>query len=328
MSPPSKLAADPLSEVLSLLKPRGYAFRGVDAAGRWTIAFPAAEGLRCYALQSGESWLQVEGEDQPRRLEAGDCVLLPRGEAFRFGSEAAGSPLDAPGPFSAVQAGDVAVINGGGEVSGVGGYFAFAGGHADLLLNLLPSVVHLRAVADRTILRGSVERLMQELREPQPGGALIAEHLAQMLLIQALRLHLAGRAGDGVGWLFALADKQLSIAMSAMHGDLARRWTLQTLANLAGMSRSSFAAKFTATVGEPAMEYLTRWRMLVAADRLTKAGSSISALAPMLGYESESAFGAAFKRVMGYSPRQFVGPPVRAGGLRSGPPERDLRAAA
>ena len=328
MSPPSKLAADPLSEVLSLLKPRGYAFRGVDAAGLWTIAFPPAEGLRCYALQSGVCWLKVQGEDQPRRLEAGDCVLLPRGEAFRFGSEAAGSPLNALGVFSTVEAGDVAVINGGGEVSGVGGYFAFAGGHADLLLNLLPSVVHFSAVADRTILRGSVERLMQELREPQPGGALIAEHLAQTLLIQALRLHLTDRAGGGVGWLFALADKQLSTAMSAMHGDLARRWTLQALADLAGMSRSSFAAKFTVAVGESAMEYLTRWRMVVAADRLTKAGSSVSALAPMLGYESESAFGAAFKRVMGCSPRQFAGGPLRPGGVRKGAGERDLRAAA
>lgn len=328
MSPSSKLTADPLSEILSLLKPRGYAFRGVDAAGRWTIAFPAAEGLRCYALQSGECWLHVDAEDEPRRLQAGDCVLLPRGQAFRFGSEAAGPPRDAQELFSAVQAGDVAVINGGGECSGVGGFFDFPGGHADLLLNLLPPVVHFREDAGRSTLSGSVERLMQELREPQPGGALIAEHLAQTLLIQALRLHLAERAGSGVGWLFALADRRLRLAMSAMHGDLAQPWTLQALADVAGMSRSSFAAKFTATVGEPAMEYLTRWRMRVAADRLTKGGSSISAMASALGYGSESAFGAAFRRVMGCPPGRFAVSPVGEGSKRRRVAERELASAA
>lgn len=327
MSPPSKLVADPLSEILSLLKPKSYAFRGIDAAGHWAIDFPTAGGLRCYALQSGECWLHVEGQDAPLRLEAGDCVLLPGGQAFRFGSDAASPPLDARQVFEAVEAGDVAVINGGGNCSGVGGYFTFAGGHADFLLNLLPTVVHFRRDIDRAAPSGSVERLTQELRRPQPGGALIAEHLAQMLLIQALRMHLMEGAGHQTGWLFALADKQLSLAMSAMHGDLGRRWTLQALANVAGMSRSSFAARFTATVGEPAMEYLTRWRMLIAADRLENAGGQIAVLAPTLGYESESAFGAAFKRVMGCSPRRFVGATSSAG-ADGVAPRRGLRSAA
>ena len=173
---------------------------------------------------------------------------------------------------------------------------------------------------------------MQELREPQPGGALIAEHLAQMLLIQALRALLDERAKDGAGWLFALGNRRLRMALTAMHGDLSRRWTLQALADVAGMSRSSFAAKFAAAVGQPAMDYLTRWRMRVAADRLAKAGASISALAPMLGYESESAFGVAFKRVMGCSPRRFVAHPgseaARGAGRPSGLPDRALRSAA
>ena len=146
---------------------------------------------------------------------------------------------------------------------------------------------------------------MHELREGQPGGILVAQHLAHMMLVQALRLHLAEESGSGVGWFFALSDKRLSAAMGAMHGDPAQRWRLQELAERAGMSRSSFAMKFKETVGETPMEYLTRWRMLLAADRLENSRDPISVMALSLGYESESAFSTAFKRVMGCSPRQF-----------------------
>jgi AraC-like DNA-binding protein len=147
--------------------------------------------------------------------------------------------------------------------------------------------------------------MMHELREGQPGGILVAQHLAHMMLVQALRLHLVEKSRGAVGWFFALADERLSAAMGAMHGDPAQRWTLQELAERAGMSRSSFAAKFKETVGATPMEYLTRWRMLLAADRLENSDDPISVIAFSLGYESESAFSTAFKRVMGCSPRQF-----------------------
>ena len=125
--------------------------------------------------------------------------------------------------------------------------------------------------------------LMRELREPQPGSSLIAEHLAQTLLIEALRLHLAERSQQRTGWLFALADRQMHAVIAAMHADPAHKWTLRDLARVAGMSRSSFAVRFRETVGEPAMDYLTRWRMMVAADRLATQGTSIAIVAPQVG---------------------------------------------
>ena len=154
-------------------------------------------------------------------------------------------------------------------------------------------------------MRWSLERMRQELREPQAGGFLVAQHLASMMLVQALRLHLAEGLNGGVGWLFALADKQMSAAINCMHDDPAHRWTLQKLAERAGMSRSTFALRFKETVGEAPMEYLTRWRMLLAGDKLTNSGDPVSVIAPSLGYESESAFSTAFRRVMGCSPRQY-----------------------
>src|SRR5258708_30011184 len=169
---------------------------------------------------------------------------------------------------------------------------------------MLPPIVHIRKEADRAALRWSVERMMQELREGRPGGLLVIPDLARMMLVQALRLHLAEGLKGGVGWLFALADKQMGAAISAMHADPGHSWTLQALAARAGMSRSTFALKFKETVGKAPMEYLARWRMLLAGERLANAGDPVSVIALSLGYESESAFSTAFKRIMGRSPRQ------------------------
>jgi AraC-like DNA-binding protein len=145
------------------------------------------------------------------------------------------------------------------------------------------------------------------LRFPRHEGIkfLVVEHLAHMMLVQALRAHLAEGLNGGVGWLFALADEQIGPAISAMHGEPAHPWTLQELAERVGMSRSGFAQKFKETVGATPIDYLIRWRMLLAGDRLKNSGDSISVISQSLGYESESAFSTAFKRVMGCSPRQY-----------------------
>ncbi|MFZ6654004.1 AraC family transcriptional regulator [Undibacterium sp. TJN19] len=307
---------DPLSDVLSLLKPRSYMFRGLDAGGQWSLHFKALQGIRCYALLSGEFWLTVEGYPEPVHLKAGDCVLLPGGQPASLGSDPALPSVDASMVFPMVKEGGIVTYNGGGDCYGLGGYFEFAGRHAGVLLGILPAVVHIRKESDKKVLRGSLEQIMQELREPLPGGSLIARHLAHLMLIQALRLFLAqtteqtaqtegGGAGAGVGWIYALSDRQISAAIHAMHENPAHKWTIQSLAERSYMSRSTFALKFKTLVGESPMDYLTRWRMLLAGDRLMNTRDPISIIAPSLGYESESAFSTAFKRVMQCSPREY-----------------------
>src|SRR5271154_6635065 len=169
--------------------------------------------------------------------------------------------------------------NGGGDFLLVGGYFTLTGSHAGILLGMLAPIVHIRKESDKAAMRWSLERMRQELREPQPGGFLIAQQLATMMLVQALRLHLTEGLQGGVGWLFALADKQMSAAIHAMHNDPAHSWTLQQLAERTGMSRSTFALKFKETVGTSPIEYLTRWRMLLAGDKLTNSSDPISVIA-------------------------------------------------
>ncbi|RWE00258.1 AraC family transcriptional regulator [Mesorhizobium sp.] len=296
---------DPLSDVLSLLKPQSNVSAGFDAGGDWSIESPRNIGIKCYAVVSGQCWLVVEGVPEPVHLTAGDCFLLPGGRPFRMTSDISLTPVGAHTIFPPARAGGVVTYNGGGDVFLVGSRFVLSGRHADILLKMMPPIIHIRREEDKSALRWSVERMMQELSEGQPGGFLVAQHLSQMMLVQALRLHMAEGPNGGVGWLFALADKQMGAAIGAMHEDPAHRWTLQELAERAGMSRSNFALKFKEMVGTSAMEYLTRWRMLLAGERLANSSEHTSVIALSLGYVSESAFSTAFKRVMGASPRQY-----------------------
>src|SRR3984957_379477 len=164
---------DPLSDVLSLLKPRSYMVRGFDVAGDWSIGFGEHEGIKCFAVVSGGGWMAMEGLAEPVRLQAGDCLLLPRGRPFRLASDLSFPPVDIETVVA--NAGDDAVIvlGGGGECFGISGWFAF-GSHAGVLLSVLPPIVHIRKDSDKAALRWFLSQLMDELREPRPGGLLVA----------------------------------------------------------------------------------------------------------------------------------------------------------
>lgn len=296
---------DPLSDVLSLLKPRSLISRGFAVANDTSIQWPKHQGIKCYAILSGRCWLSVEGTCEAVLLTAGDCFLLPRGLPFCLTTNLSLTPVDFRTFLSSRKADTAVSDNMAEENHFVGGHFLLTGDHADILLKSLPPIVHIQKESDKEAMRWSLERIKEELRDPQPGGSLIAEQLAYMMLIQALRLHLANGEKGGVGWLFALADKQMGAALACLHDDPGHRWTLKKIAECVGMSRSIFAQRFKATVGTSPMEYLTRWRMLLAGHRLTSSDDPIAAIALSLGYESESAFSKAFRRVMLRSPRQY-----------------------
>ncbi|HXP09551.1 MAG TPA: AraC family transcriptional regulator [Acidobacteriaceae bacterium] len=296
---------DPLSDVLSLLKPRSYVSGGFNLHEELAIQFPKHQGIKCYAVFSGQCWLSVEGVPDPVLLTAGDCFLLPRGLPFSLATDLSLAPVDFNILLAARKSGDAASNHEAAGRNIAGGHFLLPGSHAGMLLGSLPPIVHIRKESDKAAMRWCLERMREELRDPQPGGDLIAQQLAYLMLIQALRLHLADSARNGVGWLFALADKQMRAAITCMHDNPGHSWTLQELAERVGMSRSIFALRFKETVGETPIEYLTRWRMLLAADKLKAAADSLSDIALSLGYESESAFGKAFKRVMGCSPKRY-----------------------
>lgn len=133
---------DPLSDILSLMKPGSYGFRGLDAGGDWSLGYAASAGVRCYAIHSGQCWIEVEGQAAPLALSAGDFVLLPGGTAYRLYAGPPSETIDAFRFFPSVPSSQTAVLNGGGDCLGVGDYFHFAGLHASRLLAALPPILH------------------------------------------------------------------------------------------------------------------------------------------------------------------------------------------
>lgn len=294
---------DPLSEIVSFLEPKSYHVGGFEAGGDWSIGFDTYDGIKCYAVTAGSCWLVVAGAGDPVHLEQGDCFLLPHGLPFRVGSDPALPPEDWRRYFIGSRDSAVIRLNDRAYVILLGGHFQLAGPHAAMLLDILPPAVHLRSEAERATLRWAFDRMGRELADARPGGVLIIQRLAYMILVEALRLHLD--ASRGVGWLFALADRQVGAAISAIHREPARRWTVATLAAEVGMSRSGFAVRFRQLAGDGPIEYQTHWRMLLAGRSLAR-GEPIGVVARSMGYGSESAFSTAFKRVMGVTPRHHT----------------------
>ncbi|MFD2238213.1 AraC family transcriptional regulator [Aureimonas populi] len=291
-----------MSDVLSLLRPKSAISAGLDAGGDWAIRFPPHEGIKFNAVMRGSCWVQVEGESEAQRIEAGDCFLLTRGRPFKFATDLALPAIESPTIYDGAVDG-IATCNGGGDFFLIGGRFSFEGDHAPLLFDALPAVLHVQdASAQAAVLRWALEQLADELKTRPPGGALMAEHLSQIMLLQVLRLWLASEAAKAPGWLGALSDPRLSRAIGAMHADPGRKWSVAELAGLAGMSRTSFAERFRNVVGRPPLEYLIHWRMRVAADRLRRTDERVSAIALSVGYESEAAFSTTFRRIIGTSP--------------------------
>ncbi len=294
---------DPLSDVLSFLKLTSYRVGGFTAGGDWSLSFDAQPNIKCYAVIAGSCWVAVEGAGDPIELRQGDCFLLPHSRPFRVASNLSLRPEDWRPYFLGSEEGAVIRLNDGDDVIVLGSHFELGGPQAGVLLGMMPPVVHLHSPTDRETLWWAFDRMRVELTGGRPGSILIAQQLASMIFVQILRLYLD--ASRDVGWLCALSDRHVGAAIAAMHRLPARRWTVAALADEVGMSRSGFAARFGELVGMGPIEYLTRWRMLLAGRSLAR-GEPIGAVARSLGYDFESAFSTAFRRETGATPRRHA----------------------
>lgn len=297
---------DPLSEILSLLKPRSYITAGFDAGGSWGLLLDDLAGrVKCYAVTRGSCWLSVEGA-APVRLQTGDCFVLPSGRPAILASDLGAPAARAGEVLARDRSGEVVTYNGGGDVFLVGARFEVGDGHAAMTLATLPPIIRVETSAEKARLRLYLDLMMEEMRLAEPGSQSVARNLSHMILAQALRLYLANAPETDVGWFAALADPRLGHAIRAMHADPARAWTLEALAQRAGMSRSSFAQHFRRRVGETPMAWLARWRMMRAGALLVEGRGTMAEIALSLGYASEHAFNTAFKRVMGQPPGLYA----------------------
>lgn len=295
---------DPLSDVLSLLTTRHSFFAGLKAGGPWAIDFPPPDGIKFNAIVQGDCWLTVEGVAQPIRLQTGDCFLLSQKRAFSLRSELALPAVEAETVYRHASHG-LARYGSADAFFLIGGRFAF-GEEAGLLFDALPGVAVIRNGSDQAaVLSWALQHLAHELSHPSPGSALVVQHLGHIMLVQVLRLYLKQDGNSRPSWLLALADPRIGAVIQAIHAAPARRWTLADLARIANVSRSTLALRFKQKAGLAPLGYVLRWRMQLATRALMHSPVTISSIAQTLGYDSDSAFSHAFKRIMKCSPRQY-----------------------
>jgi AraC-like DNA-binding protein len=296
---------DPLEEILALVGTTSHLSTGLAAGGRWAIRFEPPTGVKFNAVRRGHCFLRVEGVPDPYGLHAGDCFLLTRPRPFTLFSDPTVPPVAARPIFTAAVDG-VAHAGDGDDVFMIGGAFTFGERARVLLLDNLPPIVHIpAATAEATTVQWAIGQIDAELRQRQIASALVAEHLALVMLIQILRLHLARDPELTSGWLAGLADPVVAAALRRLHTRPAHPWTVEGLAHAVGVSRSTLAARFKRLVGKGPLEYLTDWRIELAAERFRRSRDTVATIAHAVGYSSESAFSVAFKRVTGSSPGTY-----------------------
>lgn len=273
----------------------------LTAGGDWALRFrPIA--LKFNAVLHGGCWLTSEG-GSALRLDAGDCFIVA-GRPFVLSSRPGLPAVDAAEVFS--NSPICATYGSGDDVALLGGSVAFADADASHLLDLLPSSLVIRRGADGAAPMGwLLDQFDREWQEGRPGARAACDDLLRLMFIQGLRAHLSNAEADPLGWLAGLKDPAVAAALRAIHAEPTRAWRLPELAAQAGLSRTAFAERFRNRVGRPPVEYAATWRMRVAARRLREGRQSVSAVAHELGFLSDSAFGAAFRRVHGVSPGRY-----------------------
>lgn len=298
--------SDPLSDMLTLVEAQSVLSGRLHASGTWAIRFPPPEKIKFSALLRGACWLAMDGLPAPVHLDAGDVIVVNGQRSFVLASDPALQPVDARALFRE-QPDNVARIGNGEDVLLFGGHVALHAARADLLMNVLPPLIHVRsATPEAGALRWLLEQLVAELSSDRPGSGLAASHLAQLVFVQVLRAYLADPArSSDAGWIRALADERIAPALRLIHRDPGRAWTLSELARASAMSRTTFAARFKEMAGVAPVSYLLGWRMRLAERALRAGDAPISSVALSLGYTSESAFSNAFKRIVGMSPKRY-----------------------
>lgn len=303
-----RLNPDPLASIVALLRPQTVLSKFVSGAGSWAVQYPNYGQPSFCLMVKGSCWLRLDTAE-PFLMEPGDYVLLPATPGFRMGSDL--EAMDRP-TMRIAEASPAGEIRHGAQeneaaVRMLGGYFLFDPTSAPLLVGLLPMVVHIKATDSGAARLGWIARAIgDESMAPRPGGDAILTRLVEIMLIEALRWQPAQDEAPVSGLLAGLAHPRMANALRLIHEDVARRWTIEELASKVGMSRAAFAARFTQILGVPPMEYVLRWRMALAKDMLWHDGLSLGEVAHAVGYQSASAFSAAFSRSAGLSPSAFA----------------------
>jgi AraC-like DNA-binding protein len=296
---------DPLDDALYFLRMRGTMYCRSELTEPWGLAMPPLDGfVMFHVVTAGHCWLDVPG-GTPRVLHPGDFALVPHARGHVLASEpgvAIANLFDVPRELVSHRYELLRHGGGGAGTTMICGAVEFDHPAAQRFLGLLPPLIAIdrSSLPDQEWMQSTLRLMAAEAQSP--GGETVVTRLVDVLVIQAIRWWMAHDPAARAGWLGALQDPQIGRAIAAVHRDPCGAWTVASLAAQAAMSRSAFAARFTLLVGEPAMQYVTRWRMQTALTWLQQDTATIAEVGHRLGYQSTAAFSRAFKRFMEMSP--------------------------
>ena len=315
---------DALSQVLRTVKLTGALFFVVDATSPWGVEVPPASVfgpmilpqaqhiVSYHIVLAGSGYASLPGLE-PIRFGAGDVVVFPHGDPYAMLSRPGGPPefaAEASLQFlREMAAGHLPFVveEGGGGAERAQFVCGFLGCDTrpfNPLLAALPRLLHLKRPADAgtDVLDRLIDLTLAEARVARAGGECIRLGLSELIFVEVLRRYLATIEPDKAGWLSGLCDPAIGRVLALLHERPAYAWSLGELAKESGMSRSVLADRFTHLVGCPPMQYLTQWRMQMAARLLSDSTMKVAAVGQATGYGSEAAFSRTFKKIAGVSP--------------------------
>jgi len=309
---------DALSDVLRIVRLSGAVFMDAEFTAPWCVGEPAgvevciehlpdAQHIVIYhLLTEGTVDVSLPGS-APVSARAGDLVIIPSGAAHALGSDLSRPRAD--GARLIVRRGpdDVPQVRhgGGGEVTRmVCGYLACDSSLFDTVLAALPRVmvVSMREGPGAQWLASSIRFSIAESAAQRAGAGTVLAKLSELMFVEAIRRYIEGLPAEQTGWLAGLRDRFVGKTLALIHSKPAHPWTVEELAGRVGLSRSALAERFTGLIGQPPMQYLTRWRLQLAANLLRASSRNIASVAAGVGYDSEAAFSRAFKRELGITP--------------------------
>lgn len=308
---------DVLTDVLESIHTRVLILGRLDLTAPWGLAFDDSDkaGLGFLVVTRGTAVL--EGDDLPPVWVSGGDFVLARPSVWRTLRDRPESPVTTVGDalqacphHQDCQPGGVFRFGGGGALTTViGGRIEIENLAHNPLLRALPRFTHIqggqRHGPTGSWLETTLQFVSSEMASGEPGAATVVSRLVDVLLVHALRTHLAAPQAPGGNWLRALVDPQIGRALSLIHEQPDAPWTVQVLAERVAMSRSAFSARFSELVEEPPLTYLTRWRMARATRMLHATTASLAEVASRVGYDAEAAFSKAFKRWNGVAPGEY-----------------------
>lgn len=313
--------SDSLSEVLRAVRLTGAIFLRAELSAPWGFQAPAASdassllapGTEClvpfHLVTEGRATVRVQG-CEPLQLEAGEIVVLPRGDAHTLANGATAHFVDSAALLPAILKGSVLFERGGGGGAAtrfICGYVGCDRQAEKSFLAGLPPLFKVGVQEDGAAawIESAIRHLVSESEAARPGSRALLAKLAEALFIETLRRRMAELRPEDSGWLAAARDPAVGRALASVHREPARAWTVAELAKRAGVSRTVFARRFVEVLGQTPLAYLARWRIWLGATRLRSSDASVLEVALAVGYESEAAFNRAFKREVGLPPARY-----------------------